>query len=116
MQWRIYNIIFSKRFNALQQTANLVVDDTDKQHTCAIAEPVLGVKIPHESQGRTGTENQLVGWYALWLKTVEHLRWVAVTVPRLHRAVGAQQDHLFTWQPVVVVQFVEITPVGDGPG
>ena len=100
----------------MQQTANLVVDDTDKQHTCAIAEPVLGVEVPHESQGRTGTENQLVGWYALWLKTVEHLRWVAVTVPRLHRAVGAQQDHLLTWQPVVVVQDVEITPVGDGPG
>ena len=83
----------------MQQTANLVVDDTDKQHTCAIAEPVLGVEVPHESQGRTGTENQLVGWYALWLKTVEHLCWVAVIVPRLHRAVGAQQHHLLSWQP-----------------
>ena len=44
-----------------QQTANLVVDDTDKDHTCAIAEPILGVEVPHESQGRTRTENQLVG-------------------------------------------------------
>ena len=68
------------------QTANLVVNDTYKHHTCAVAEPILGVEVPHKSQRRTGTENQLVGRQALWLKTVEHLCWVAVTVPRLHRA------------------------------
>ena len=82
------------------QTANLVVNDTYKHHTCAVAEPILGVEVPHKSQRRTGTENQLVGRQALWLKTVEHLCWVAVTVPRLDRAVGAEQHHLLSWKPV----------------
>ena len=96
-------------FNSLQG-ANLVVDDTNKHHACAIAETILGVQVPHKSQHCTGTENQLVGGQTLGLEGIEHLSGVAVTVSRLHCAVGAEQDHFFSWQPYLgscICQFYE---------